>query len=85
MEERAVKLTVSLDVDEELLDRLHRRAIGNARSTEEEIRSILAQAVQPVSKEEGWKRINAFREELQRSGRVFSPSEDLIRQDRDER
>lgn len=80
-----MKLTVSLDVDEELLDRLHRRAIGNARSTEEEIRSILAQAVQPVSKDEGWKRMDEFRESLRASGRVFSPSEDIIRKDRDGR
>lgn len=84
MEESAVRMTVTFDMDGEVFDRLHRRAMDNARSTEEEIQAILSQAVEQPSKAKAWKRINAFREGLERSGRVFSPSEDLIRQDRDE-
>jgi cysteinyl-tRNA synthetase len=33
-------------------------------------------------KEESWKRIDAIREQLERSGRTFSDSAELIREDR---
>ena len=84
MEESAVRVTVTFEMDGEVFDRLHRRAMGKAHSTEDEIQEILTQAVEQPSKDEAWKRINALRERLEQSGRVFSPSEDLIRQDRDE-
>lgn len=70
------------DVPLDVVEALKRRAAEHGRSAEAEHRLILEQALRP-GRADFWERAKALREELR--GRVFTPSEDLIRQDRDER
>ena len=70
------------DVPQELVQALKRRAAEHGRSAEAEHRLILEQALRP-GRADFWERAAELREELR--GRTFTPSEDLIRQDRDER
>lgn len=70
------------DLDREMFDRLRARAGRNGRTIEEEAKSILATALRP-DPAKVWAEIDAFREELAASGRAFSDSTELIREDRD--
>ncbi|HTT81139.1 MAG TPA: hypothetical protein VMF86_15815 [Stellaceae bacterium] len=70
------------DVPLDVVEAPKRRAAEHGRSAEAEHRMILEQALRP-GRAEFWERAAALREELR--GRTFTPSEDLIRQDRDER
>ena len=70
------------DVPLDVVEALKRRAAEHGRSAEAEHRHILEQALRP-GRADFWERAAKLREELR--GRVFTPSEDLIRQDRDER
>ncbi len=70
------------EVPQDVVDALKRRAAEHGRSAEAEHRLILEQALRP-GRADFWERAAALREELR--GRIFTPSEDLIRQDRDER
>jgi len=70
------------DVPLDVVDALKRRAAEHGRSAEAEHRAILEEALRP-GRADFWERAARLREELR--GRVFTPSEDLIRQDRDER
>ena len=70
------------DVPQDIVQALKQRAAEHGRSAEAEHRKILEEALRP-GRADFWERATALREELR--GRVFTPSEDLIRQDRDER
>jgi plasmid stability protein len=70
------------DVPQNVVDALKRRAAENGRSAEAEHRLILEEALRP-GRGEFWQRAATLREETR--GRVSVPSEELIRQDRDER
>jgi plasmid stability protein len=69
------------DLDTPLLERLQKRASFYGRTTEAEAKAILTAALQ--SPQESWDRINAFRQQLAASGRNFSDSVELLREDRD--
>lgn len=64
-----------------VVDRLKKREKGPGRSLQSEVKTILEDAV-PVY-EAAWKRIEGLRKRLGRSGRKFSDSADLIREDHD--
>ena len=70
------------DVPENIATALNKRAAENGRSAEDEHRAILEATLKPKG-EDFWERAAKLREEL--SGRTFTPSEDLIREDRDSR
>ena len=70
------------DVPPDVVEALKRRAAEHGRSAEAEHRLILEETLRP-GRADFWQRAAKLREELR--GRVFTPSEDLIRQDRDER
>lgn len=62
--------------------RLKRRARTRGRSLQAEVKAILEEAAQDVP-EDFWKEADRIREQLKRSGRKFSDSAALIREDRD--
>jgi antitoxin FitA len=68
-------------VDEETLERLRKRAGGNNRSLEGELREILYSASLQVDVQTARKMMEEMRGRL--SGRVHSDSAELIREDRD--
>jgi len=70
------------DVPLDVVEALKRRAAENGRSAEAEHRLILEQALRP-GRADFWERAAKQREKTR--GRILIPSEDLIRQDRDER
>jgi plasmid stability protein len=67
-------------LNKKVVDRLKRRAREHGRSLQSEVKTILEEAVPDY--EGAWKRIEFIRTKLQRSGRKFSDSADLIREDR---
>lgn len=76
------------NVDEEIVVRLKERATKNGRSAEAEHREILKAALRwepsPLVDRQEWEmRAKAFRDSLK--GRHHTPSENLLRESRDER
>ena len=78
------------DLPDHVVEALKRRAAAHGRTADAELRSILEEALrasrEPASRPgraDFWERAAKLREELR--DRTFTPSEDLIRQDRDER
>jgi plasmid stability protein len=72
------------DVPENIAAALKKRARKNGRSTEAELRAILAETVKPKGAD-FWKKAEKLREELRAKGYSFTDSSVLIRQDRDSR
>jgi plasmid stability protein len=70
------------DVPLDVVEALKRRAAEHGRSAEAEHRAILEETLRP-GRAGFWERAKALREETR--GRIITPSEELIRQDRDER
>jgi antitoxin FitA len=70
------------DLDLETLDRLRTQAAQHGRTVETEAKAILAAALQP-DPAKLCAEIDAFRGLLAASGRTFSDSTELIREDRD--
>jgi antitoxin FitA len=70
-----------LPSDDHVVERLKKRAREHGRSLQSEVKIILEEAV--LDHEGAWKQIERFRKRLQRSGRAFSDSAALIREDRD--
>jgi plasmid stability protein len=66
------------DVPRHIVDALERQAALNGRSLDAEHRAIIEVALRAGF----WRRAAVLR--AQTSDRIFTPSEDLIRQDRDE-
>lgn len=71
------------NLDDEIVKRLKRRAARNGRSAEAEHREILRRALSYDDKTSFDVLATELRERLK--GRIFTPSEVLIREDRDER
>lgn len=71
------------DVDETLVEKLHQRARANGRSAAEEHRQILREALLGGSSQDLHVLAEKVRDLLK--GRSHTPSEDLIREDRDGR
>lgn len=71
------------DVDETLVKKLHQRARANGRSAAEEHRLILRDALLGGSKHDLHALAAQMRDLLK--GRKHTPSEDLIRESRDDR
>ena len=69
-------------VPQDFVEALKRRAAEHGVSAEAEHRLILEQTLRP-GRTGFWERAAALREETR--GQITVPSEDLIRQDRDER
>ena len=67
-------------LDDKVVERLKRRAKEHGRSLQSEVKTILEEAAPDY--EAAWKRIERFRNRLKRSGRWFSDSTVLVRQDR---
>ena len=70
------------NLNERVVARLKKRAANRGRSLQAEVKMILEEA----SKEDAtdfWKEADRIRERLKRSGRTFSDSTALIREDRD--
>jgi antitoxin FitA len=70
------------DVAESLLQQLQQRAASHGRSVEAEARGILEDALRKDA-DQIWAEVDAIRERLAASGRTFSDSTELIREDRD--
>ena len=71
------------NLEEDLIQRLKRRAARHGRSAEAEHREILRQALSREGELSWEERAARLRERL--SGRTHTPSEVLIREDRDSR
>jgi plasmid stability protein len=70
------------DVEETVLDRLRERAAAHGRAPEAEAKALLEAVLQPAPAQ-AWAAANAFRARLAASGRAFSDSADMLREDRD--
>lgn len=68
-------------LDDKIVDRLKKRAKEHGRSLQSEVKMILEDAVPDY--EGAWKRIEGMRNRLKKTGRKFSDSAALIREDRD--
>ncbi|MBJ7416257.1 MAG: hypothetical protein JHC88_12560 [Niveispirillum sp.] len=77
-------LTIRID-DEALIKGLEDRALRSGRTVEEEAAAVLADVIQPGQTDRTalLARMDMFRESL--AGRITTPSEDLLRDMRDER
>jgi len=69
-------------VPEDVIEALKRRAVEHGRSAEAEHRVILEEVLR-AGRSGFWERAAKLRKET--SGRIFTDSTELIRQDRDER
>jgi plasmid stability protein len=70
------------DVEEVVLASLRDRASAHGRTAEAEAKVILGEALQARDKH-AWRAVNELREKLRASGRIFSDSTELLREDRD--
>jgi len=68
------------DLDETTLARLRERAVRHGRTVETEVKAILSDALGAANP---WAAADAIFNELAASGRTFSDSADLIREDRE--
>jgi plasmid stability protein len=71
------------DVPGPVLEALKQRAAENRRSLQQELLWILEGEVQRPSRQAAIRAADAIRERLARSGKVFSDSAELVREDRD--
>ena len=69
------------DVEESIHQRLKDRAAAHGRTAEAEARTILTEALRGAA--DPWATVDAVRERLAASGRTFSDSTELIREDRE--
>lgn len=70
------------DLDKKTIDKLKRRAERHNTSVQAEVKTILEETTR-LDWEEFKKRADAFRERMIKSGRTFSDSTDMVREDRD--
>lgn len=73
---------VLTDVDEMVLHHLQERATRHGRTPAEEAGAILAEAIRG-QRPDVWAPVDAIYRRLAASGRTFSDSADLLREDRD--
>ncbi len=69
------------DVDEAVLGRLREHATRHGRTPVEEAKAILAEAL-GTSSEKVWQPVDNIFHHLETSGRTFSDSAELLREDR---
>jgi plasmid stability protein len=72
------------DLKEETVAALKKRAKEHGRSAEAEHRAILEEAL-TQKKQDFWERADRLRKDLEETGRTFTDSTELVRQDRDSR
>ena len=77
-----MSIELTLHLEESVLGSLHKQAAAHGRSAEAEANAILSQALQK-SASPNWAGVNAIRERLAKSGRSFSDSTELLREDRE--
>ena len=70
------------DIDPAIFELLRQQADRHANTIEAEVKAILTEALRPANYDP-WAKTNALCEELARSGREFTDSTPLIREDRD--
>ena len=73
---------VLTDVDDVVLHDLLERATRHGRTPAEEAKTILAEALRS-KRSDVWAPVDAIYQRLAASGRVFTDSVDLLREDRD--
>jgi plasmid stability protein len=71
------------DVPEQVLAALERRAAANGRSLQQELLWLLEVTADELDREVAMGAADAIRERLSLTGREFSDSTELIREDRD--
>ena len=67
---------------DKVVARLKKRAAQRGRSLQAEVKQILEDAAAEADQTDVLKRIEEFRERMRRSGKTFSDSAELIREDR---
>ena len=74
------------DLDDEVVEKLKRKAVERNQTLDDTIREILAEAVRP-NRSEVLMELRRIRAMTPRdvAGKRFPPAEDMIRQDRDSR
>jgi plasmid stability protein len=70
------------DLDKKTIDKLKRRAERHNTSLQAEAKTILEESSR-MDWEEFKKRADAFREKMIKSGRTFSDTTDMVREDRE--
>jgi plasmid stability protein len=80
--ERGMGELVLTDVDEVVLHHLRERALHHGRTPVEEAKVILAEELRG-HRPNAWAPVDAICDRLAASGRTFSDSADLLREDRD--
>jgi plasmid stability protein len=70
------------EVEETLLIRLRERAAAHGRTPEAEAKRILLESLPPPGARV-WAEVNALHDRLAATGRSFSDSAELLREDRD--
>ena len=70
------------DVDPAMLAQLRQQASQHGRTLEDEAKTILQRAAAAPSAS-AWTEVDAIRQQLAASGRQFSDSAELLREDRD--
>jgi len=70
------------DIEETVFGRLQLRAKNHGRTTADEARLIIEEALSDRPAD-AWAGVDAIRERLAASGRTFSDSAELLREDRD--
>jgi plasmid stability protein len=73
---------VLTDVDEVILQDLRERATRHGRTAAEEAKAILAEALRS-QRPAAWAPVDAIYRNLAASGRTFTDSAELLREDRD--
>jgi plasmid stability protein len=81
-EEGTMAELVLSDVDDRILQDLQERARCHGRTPAEEARAILEEVLRS-KRPGGWTAVDAIYRHLAASGRTFSDSADLLREDRD--
>ncbi|UVT14634.1 MAG: hypothetical protein H8K04_12335 [Nitrospira sp.] len=71
------------NLNDRVVARLKKRARTRGRSLQAEVKTILEEAAKDDMPGDFWKEADRIREQLKRSGRKFSDSAALIREDRD--
>ena len=70
------------NLDEKIVRQLKKRARQRGRSLQAEVKIILEEAAQ-LDHAAFWKAADSIRESLKQTGRKFSDSTELVREDRD--
>lgn len=75
-------ILVISNLEEATLEQLRERAAVHGRTAEIEAKEILEEALQ-IWRSTQWAKVNATRNELAATGKAFSDSVELVREDRD--